>query len=76
MNVLGGLFLNSRKNRHKDRVFLRDVEELTFLIINFLPVSFLGTVLLASLDPTLLYTVRNLQLLKVTHFCLSILPKE
>ena len=32
MNVLGRIFLNSRKDRHEDRVFLRDVEELTFLI--------------------------------------------
>ena len=41
MNVLGRIFLNSWKDRHKDgkterrkyRVFLLDVEELTFLVI-------------------------------------------
>ena len=41
MNVLGRIFLKSRKDsrkdvkteRRKDGVFLRDVEELTFLII-------------------------------------------
>ena len=32
MNVLGRIFLNSRKERRKDGVFLWDVEELTFLI--------------------------------------------
>ena len=31
MNVLGTIFLNSRKDRRKDGVFLLDVEELTFL---------------------------------------------
>jgi hypothetical protein len=30
--VLGRIFLNSRKERRKDGVFLWDVEELTFLI--------------------------------------------
>ena len=35
MIVLGRLFLNSRKDRRKDAVFL-DVEELTFLITKFL----------------------------------------
>ena len=32
INVLGRIFLNSGKERHKDGVFLWDVEELTFLI--------------------------------------------
>ena len=33
MNVLGRIFLNSRKDRRKDGVFLCDVEELTCLIM-------------------------------------------
>ena len=32
MNVLGRIFLNYRKYRRKDEVFLWDVEELKFLI--------------------------------------------
>ena len=32
MNVLGRIFLNSRKERRKDGVFLLDVEKLTFLM--------------------------------------------
>ena len=31
--MLGRIFLNSRKERRKDGVFLWDLEELTFLII-------------------------------------------
>ena len=34
MKELGRIFLNSRKERRKNGVFLCDVEELTFLIIN------------------------------------------
>ena len=33
MNVLGRIFLNSRKDRRKDGVFLYDLKELTLLII-------------------------------------------
>ena len=34
MNVLGGIFLNSRNDgRRKEEVFMRDVVELKFLII-------------------------------------------